>query len=94
MRVKLVLLLVAGLGLSQALSQSPVPVIVPAQTETLKQRAAMPRIEAHGMEASLKILLDMRAANEETLKKQQAGLETLDELQKAADDIKIYTRRS
>lgn len=42
----------------------------------------------------IKSLKDMKAANDETLKKQKATLEMLDELQKAADQIKIYTKRT
>jgi hypothetical protein len=36
----------------------------------------------------------MKAANDETLRKQQAALQQLDEIQKAADQIRIYTKRS
>ena len=50
------------------------------------------RINA-SMEATLKSLRDTKAANEEILKKQQATLEALDELQKAADQIKIFSKR-
>jgi len=39
------------------------------------------------------LLNEMRAANAETIKKQEAALETLDELQKAAEEIKIYSKR-
>jgi hypothetical protein len=42
----------------------------------------------------LKKLKEMKAANEETLRKQAAALEQLDELEKVADQIRLYTRRS
>ena len=44
--------------------------------------------------SNLKALRDFKAANDEILKKQKTALETLDELQKAADQIKMYTKRT
>ena len=41
----------------------------------------------------LKALQEMKAANEETLRKQAATLEQLTELEKLADQIRIYTSR-
>ena len=35
----------------------------------------------------------MKAANAETLKKQETTLQQLDELQKAAEQIKVFTKR-
>jgi hypothetical protein len=35
----------------------------------------------------------MEAANADVLKKQQATLATLDELQKAAEELKIFSKR-
>jgi hypothetical protein len=48
---------------------------------------------ATGASPALQLLQALKAANEETLKKQEATLIQLDELQKAADQIKIYTKR-
>ena len=36
----------------------------------------------------------MKAANEEILKQQAATLQKLDEMEKVANEIKIYTKRS
>ena len=36
----------------------------------------------------------MKVANDELLKKQEAALQRLDELQKAADELKIFGKRS
>ena len=44
--------------------------------------------------AAVKLLQEMKAANDEILAKQAATLTQLDELQKAADQIRIYTKRS
>lgn len=72
-------------------AQSPLPVIVPAVTAP--QAPAVPA-SASSIQAALKMLQETKAANEETLRKQAATLEQLDELEKTADQIRIYTRRS
>jgi hypothetical protein len=75
-------------------AQSPMPVIVPAATPavTLTQAPAGPE-NSVSIQAALKLLQEMKAANEETLRKQAATLEQLDELEKAADQIKVFTKR-
>jgi hypothetical protein len=88
---------VAAFALASTLSaQSPVPVIVSAATpaaESAKGPAAAPD-NAASLQTALKMLQEMKAANEETLRKQAATLALLDELEKAAEQIKIYTKRS
>jgi hypothetical protein len=76
-------------------AQSPMPVIVPATTPavTSSQAPAAPEGSV-SIQAALKMLQEMKAANEETLRKQAATLEQLDELEKVADQIRIYTKRS
>jgi hypothetical protein len=72
-------------------AQSPMPVIVPAATPavTLAQAPA----NSVSLQAALKLLQEMKAANEETLRKQAATLQQLDELEKAADQIKVFSKR-
>jgi hypothetical protein len=71
--------------------------LVPAQspTPTIPKAVASATTEtnSNSMQATLKSMREMKAANEEILKKQQTTLEALDELQKAADQIKIFTKR-
>ena len=76
-------------------AQSPMPVIVRAATPalTLAQAPAAPE-NSGSIQAALKMLQEMKAANEETLRKQAATLEQLDELEKAADEIRIHTKRN
>jgi hypothetical protein len=79
--------------LGNALSQTPVIVqpanqAVPAQTT--KAQAAP---DDSDMLAAIKSLEEMKAANEEILKKQQATLDALDQLQKDADQLRIYAKR-
>ena len=41
----------------------------------------------------MQAILSLKAANEETLKKQAATIQLLEELEKAAEQIKIYSKR-
>jgi len=75
-------------------AQSPMPVVVPAATPALKSaQAPAPSEDSSSVQAALKMLQEMKAANEETLRKQAATLELLDELEKAADQIRVYAKR-
>ena len=77
-------------------AQSPVPVIVPAMTPatTTKAPAAAAAENDNSLLAAMKLLQEMKAANDEILAKQAATLTQLDELEKAAQQIRIYTKRS
>jgi biopolymer transport protein ExbD len=72
-------------------AQSPIPVIVPAATPAAitSQQSA----NSASLQETLKILQEMKAANEETLRKQAATLEQLDVLEKEAEQLKIYSKR-
>ena len=77
------------------LAQSQAPIVVPAAAPN----AAAPRVapanpNSESTAAMLKVLQDMKTANEQTLKKQGAALQQLDELEKVAEQIRLYTRRS
>ncbi|MDQ2867735.1 MAG: hypothetical protein M3R59_04885 [Verrucomicrobiota bacterium] len=41
----------------------------------------------------MKILQAMKLQNDETLKKQQAAMDALDELEKQADQVRIFSKR-
>lgn len=77
-------------------AQSPAPVIVQAATPAVKSAAAPAAAapeNSGSLQAALKMLQAMKAANEETLRKQAATLEQLEELEKAADQIRVFTKR-
>lgn len=75
-------------------AQSPMPVVVQAATPAAtSSRAPAAPDNANSVQAVLKMLQEMKAANEETLKKQAATLQQLDELEKTAEQIKIYAKR-
>jgi len=96
MRVKVLLVAITFALVSTLPAQSPIPIIVPAVTPatTAKAPAATTTEADNSLPAAVKLLQEMKAANDEILAKQAATLTQLDELQKAADQIRIYTKRS
>jgi hypothetical protein len=94
MRIRLFLFWFAILlSIAQLYAQSPAPVVQAAPTAGTVVQAPAKAVD-ESTATTLKGLREVKAANEELLKKQKATLETLDDLQKAADQIKIYTKRS
>lgn len=77
------------LSIIAALSISPVEGQSPTVTA-----ARTPESDMVSLPAAIKLLQEMKTANEEVLKKQQAALQQLEELQKAADELKIFGKRS
>ena len=75
-------------------AQSPTPVVIPAMTPaTTAKSPATPDNAAGSTQAALNALQAMKAANDEILKKQAATLQKLDEIEKAANEIRIYSKR-
>jgi len=76
-------------------AQSPTPVVVPAMTPaTAAKGPAAPQNVAGSTQAALNALQALKAANDEILKQQAATLQRLDEMEKTANEIRIYTKRS
>jgi hypothetical protein len=77
-------------------AQSPAPVVVQAASPVNVPAAKI--VPAVAPSASiltaLKALDEVRAANAEAIKKQEAVLDKLDEMQKAADQLRIFAHRS
>ena len=76
-------------------AQSPTPIVVQAATATT---AATPtRIpvakDSEPNPVAMRMLQQMKAANEDVLKKQEATLQRLDEIQKAAEQLKVFSKR-
>ncbi len=81
--------LVAGLR-----SQTPAPIIIqPQTTSSAPVSSSRPLPTNAAAEEAIDVLRQIRAANEETLKKQQAALDALAALQKEADQLKIFAKR-
>lgn len=75
-------------------AQTPAPVILQAATPaavSVKPAAAAPLADTPA--TTLQQLQEMQATNAATIKKQEAALATLDELQKAAEELKIFSKR-
>ncbi len=74
--------------------QTPAPVVIqaasPAPPVAAKLAAAIAGSDA---KTTFQLLQEMLATNAATIKKQEAALATLDELQKAAEEIKIFSKR-
>ncbi|CAN5550504.1 hypothetical protein BH20VER3_BH20VER3_02390 [soil metagenome] len=103
MRLYLATIAALGFVVSPFLSgvaQTPAPVLIQANTpapvvaaapEAAAPAPAVPVADSSA--TTLQQLQEMRAVNAETIKKQEAALATLDELQKAAEEVKIYSKR-
>ena len=79
---------------SGLIAQSPTPIVVQAVTPGAPPRVAQTAPAAAESSAStLKLLQELKAANDAILAKQAATLQQLEELEKAAEQIKIYSKR-
>jgi len=101
-RYSIIIMLIALAIGGVAKSESPTPIIVkPANafapataTSSNPGAAAAPSNDAQTISAAIKVLEQIKAANDEVLAKQKAALERLDELQEAADQLQIFAKRS
>jgi hypothetical protein len=86
----LFLLVVVSFGTIRA--QTPIVVVQAATPAPAAVVAATPPV-ADSNAALLQLLQQMKATNDETLKKQKVLLDQLDELQKAAEQMKVFSKR-
>jgi hypothetical protein len=93
MRTLLCSILSAAALVSIANAQSPKPIVVPAMTPVSSSQSSTPASTPASTETMLKALQAMKAANEEILRQQAATLEKLDEIEKTANEIRIYNKR-
>src|SRR4051812_30822585 len=84
------------LGLEAADAQSPV-IVQAANSVPANAPAAAPVAAAPATTVDLKRMLQdlqaMQTKNDETIKKQEAALAALDDLQKAAEELKVCSKR-
>lgn len=84
----------AILAVSALRAQTPAPIIVQAMTpESANAPRATPPPSAPAADATLKLLEEIKAANAAVLSKQAETLQQLEELEKAADQIRIFSKR-
>ncbi len=78
-----------------AKAQSPTPIVVQAASpaNVSSTAAPAPATDSDSLPLTIKTLQEMKAANEEMVKKQTATLQQLDDVQKAADELKIFSKR-
>ena len=95
MRAKIPFLLPLLLALVAASAQSPAPVVVQAASAPAATSATAVSIAAvSSIPDAIKLLEKIKAGNDEVLAKQKAALERLDELKDAADELRIFAKRS
>jgi hypothetical protein len=70
------------------------PIVVPAMTPAKTvQSPVTAAVTTASTETTLKALQAIKAANGEILKQQEATLQKLDELEKVANEIRIFSKR-
>ena len=93
MRALILSLVAAAILVSTANAQTPMPIVVPAMTPTSARTPAAAAVTTAATQTTLKALQAIKAANDEILKQQAATLEKLDEIEKAANEIRVYSKR-
>jgi hypothetical protein len=95
MRAKVFVVFAAFLAVGAVSAQSPKPIVVQAASATTATSTTSAPVAAdvHSIPDAIKLLEQIKAANDEVLAKQKAALERLDELQDAADQLRIFAKR-
>jgi acyl-CoA reductase-like NAD-dependent aldehyde dehydrogenase len=75
------------------MAQTPIIVQPANQTAPAQAATAQKATDDSDVLAAIKSLEEMKAANEDMLKRQQVVLEALDQLQKEADQLRIFAKR-
>ncbi|MEO5718166.1 MAG: hypothetical protein ABIR29_06300 [Chthoniobacterales bacterium] len=83
------------LSLTVSRGQTPAPIIIQAATPApaAVSRPVAAAVPESSTQSNLQVLQEMQATNAATIRKQEAALATLDELQKAAEELKIFSKR-
>jgi hypothetical protein len=76
------------IGIAQ--TSEPTPLTLPPQPPLVATDAAKEQAE---LAANISELQELKAQNDEILKQQQAALDTLDQLEKDAEQIRIFSKR-
>jgi len=92
----IVLTIGAALWIGAVKAQQPTPqmvIVQPAGTTAAATPAPAAAVSETAIDSAIKALEQVKATNEATLKKQEEMLQQLDELQKAAEQLKIFAKR-
>jgi len=79
------------IGIAQ--TSEPTPLVIPTQPAPAPADAAKEQAEQAELAADIKELQELKAQNNEILKDQQAALDVLEQLEKDADQLRIYSKR-
>jgi hypothetical protein len=94
MRSVFFFLIACAFTASSISAQTPSPIVVQAITPaTANQSPVAAAVTTASTQTTLKVLQAVKAANEEILNQQKATLEKLDEMEKAANELRIYSKR-
>ena len=97
MRAKIISIFAVLLVTSGVKAQSPAPIVVQAASGTTvtstSSKAVTAAADVHSIPDAIKLLEQIKAANDEVLAKQKAALERLNDLQDAADQLRIFAKR-
>ena len=97
MRAKIISIFAVLLITGGVKAQSPAPIVVQAASGTsvtsTPSKAVTTAPDVHSIPDAIKLLEQIKAANGEVLAKQKAALERLNELQDAADQLRIFAKR-
>jgi len=97
MRAKIISIVAVLLITGGVKAQSPAPIVVQAASGTTvtstSSKAVTTAPDVHSIPDAIKLLEQIKAANDEVLAKQKAALERLNELQDAADQLRIFAKR-
>jgi hypothetical protein len=94
MRALILSLIAAAFVVFTAAGQTPMPIVVPAMTPAnTTQSSVTAAATTTSTQTTLKALQALKLANDEILKQQAATLEKLDEIEKAANELRIYSKR-
>jgi len=80
------------IGIAQTSEPTP-PLTIPTQPTPAPAHAAKEQAEQAELAADIKELQELKAQNNEILKDQQAALDVLEQLEKDADQLRIYSKR-
>src|SRR2546423_457436 len=96
MRTKILFLVPMLIAFAAVNAQSPAPIIVQPANQpatSTSSKAAATTADVQSIPGAIKLLEQIKAGNAEVLAKQKAALEKLDELQDAANQLRIFAKR-
>ncbi len=93
----LILSILAALSIL-AYAQSPMPVIVPANSggdvhDSNTRTSQEPAASSEALQSAIQLLQHTKTVNEELLKTQETTLQQIDDMQKQAEQLKIFSKR-